>query len=61
LEIPSIADKELTDCPFQAHAQQILGFYRELHGQFLKYFLTKAINDHRNGIFSGDSSLLTIK
>src|SRR5579871_5651503 len=51
----------LSNASFQADAQQLLSFYRKLHGQLAKHFLAKAVHDHRHGIFSRNAALPAIE
>lgn len=46
---------------FQTDPQQLLGLHRELHRQFLEYFLAEAIHDHADGVFGADASLIAIE
>ena len=53
--------KKLPHTAFQANFQKFLGFYGELHREFVKHFLSKTIHDEGNSLFSIYSSLVTIE
>jgi len=47
--------------PFEAHAQELLGLNRELHGQLLEDLATKAVHDHRDRVLFGDAPLAAVE
>src|SRR5690348_10710379 len=51
----------LADTTLQANAQELLGFHREFHGQFLEYFLAEAIDDDGNRVFCRKAPALAVK
>src|SRR5690349_5460725 len=51
----------LSDTSFETHAQQFLGFHRELHGQFAEHFLAEAVHDHRYRVFRRDTALPAVE
>ena len=51
----------LADAVFELERQQLLRFYRKLHGQLLEHFFTESIDDGGNRILPRDASLLEIE
>src|SRR5881397_1793079 len=49
------------DAALQAHAQQLLGLHRELHGQLAENFLAESVDDHVHGVFQRDAARLAIE
>src|SRR5688572_9054239 len=45
----------------QAHAQQLLGLHRELHGQLLEDLLAEPVDDHVDGVLRAEPALLEVE
>ena len=48
----------LSHRPFQTQSQQCLRLDRKFHRQFLEHGFTETVNNHRHGVFGGQSALL---
>src|SRR5690606_31255307 len=45
------------DAAFEAHAEQVLRFHRELHRELLEHLAAEAVDDHRDGVFGRQATL----
>src|SRR3990172_146686 len=51
----------LPDASFEAHAEELLRLYRELHRELAQHFPGEAVHDHRDRVLRQDAALVTVK